>query len=262
VFVPQAFGILEEPDIFNIDGRWWIICATGNFDGVRGAYHDPLITYGTVYASSDKLEDPYVETDENLFLGSTEFNGFSCRTVQWKNRGYVMYNQAERRNNQDRAPSTLGCLSTPKEVKVLSEGRLCPVYSPLIESRIQQTLIAGKTPPPLEDVPYEMSVRRFGTTGEWRTTDDRITALSPRSWSARRCGNDSESFIWSANIRLDNGHAIGLLLRDKLAIYLDFGEQCVTFSTLPLLDRIEVRHVNLERGRDYHLRIVAKSEFF
>jgi beta-fructofuranosidase len=262
VFTPQAFGILEEPDVFQLDGRWWMICATGNFDGVRGKYHDPYVTYGTVYASSNRIEGPYIEGDQNLFMGSIEFNGFSCRTVKWKNKRYVMYTQAERKNNQDRAPATLGCLSTPKETKVLADGRLCPVYSALIETLAHETLIAAGAPPLLEEVSYERAVRRFGTRGNWRATDARIQAASPKSWSVRRCGRKAESFIWKACVRLDEGRAIGLLFRQELAICLDFDQQCVTFTDLPVLDRLESRYMTLQHGRDYHIRIVAKSEFF
>lgn len=261
VFAPQEFGILEEPDVFSTDGRWWLICATGNFDGVRGNYGDPNLTYGTVYASSRNLDGPYQEGEDNLFLGSTEFNGFSCRTFEWKNRRYVMYSQAERQNGQDHAPSTLGCLSTPKEVKVSPGGHLCPMYSPLIESRVQQTLIDGKQLPQLQELPYEMAVRRFGTPGEWEKGEGRITARSLRSWSVRTCGDDSDSFIWSGTLRLEKGRAIGLLFKDNLAVYLDFTEESVTFTTLPILDRIERRKITLKYGEDYHLRIVAKSEF-
>lgn len=260
VFTPNAFGILEEPDVFELNGRWWIICATGNFDGVRGEYHDPYVTYGTVYASSERIDGPYVMGSKNLLLGSMKFNGFSCRTVQWKGERFVMYTQAERRNNQDSAPTTLGSLSTPKKVMFLSDGQLCPVYSPLIESRIESVLIDDHVQ--LQEVPFERAARRFGTSGNWTLSDDRVRASSLKSWSVRRCGPESDSFIWSAQVRLDSGRAMGLLFRESLAVYLDFSEQCVTFTELPRLERLEARSINLEHRRDYRLRIIAKSEFF
>src|SRR6185437_6471344 len=89
VFAPGAYGILEEPDIFKLDGRWWIICATGNFDGVRGRYRDPYVTYGTVYGFAEKIDGPYLQGESTLLLGAGEFNGFSCRTVMWKDRRYA-----------------------------------------------------------------------------------------------------------------------------------------------------------------------------
>ncbi len=261
VFAPNSFGILEEPDVFYLDGRWWMICATGNFDGVRGAYCDPYVTYGTVYASSRRIGGPYSVGDETLFMGSMEFNGFSCRTVQWNSRRYVMYTQAERQDRKDRAPGTLGCLSTPKEVKALSDGRLVPAYCALIESRIEQTLIVGEAPPQLEEVPHEMASRRFGAAGNWTSVAHEVRAVSPRSWSVRRCGPEAENFIWSSIVRLDEGRAIGLLFRDTLAVYLDFDQQCVTFTDLPMLDRLEARRLPVRFGRDYHIRIITKSEF-
>ena len=114
-----------------------MICATGNFDGVRGGYRDRWIVYGTVYASSERLEGPYEEHKGDVILGSMEFNGFTCRSVVWKGQLYALYTQAERRDRKDGAPPTLGCLTTPKQFGVSSTGRLQLTYCPTIEKRTQ-----------------------------------------------------------------------------------------------------------------------------
>ena len=175
-FIPSSgYGVVEVPDVFYLEGRWWMTCATGNFDGVRAGYHDPYIVMGTIYASAERLEGPYHEHDDNVLMGSMEFNGFSCRSVVWKGRRYLMHSQGERRGRQDRGPATLGSLAAPKELRVSPQGNLRPMYSPLIEQRISADLISSSTPPRLE----EAGGLRFGTPGEWRAESDVIRAISP-----------------------------------------------------------------------------------
>ena len=261
VFAPGAFGILEEPDVFFLENRWWIICATGNFDGVRGEYRDRSIIYGTIYASSSRIDGPYVLGAETLLLGGTQFNGFSCRTVVWQNRRYAMYTQAERQGHEDGLRSTLGCLSTPKQVTVVGD-RLCLAYSPLLEQRIGKPLLGRGAPLALEKVTSAMADRRFGTRGHWRQVGTEIWAESPRSWSVRRCGTGAAGFILKAQLMLESGRSAGLLCRGSLAVLLDLDAQRVTACDLPEFQPIESRAMHLTPRRPYALRIVAKGEFF
>ncbi len=258
-FIPSSdYGVVEVPDVFYLDGRWWMICATGNFDGVRSGYNDPYIVMGTIYASSERLEGPYREGEDNVLMGSMEFNGFSCRSLVWKGRRYVLHSQSERRDRQDRGPGTLGSLSTPKEIRVSKEGNLRLMYSPLIEQRINADLIAGPTLPQLD----ESGGLRFGTPGEWHVEAREARAVSPESWSVRLCGPEAESFIWTAELRLERGRAIGVLFRQWLGVLLDFKEQCVMFTHLPWMFRLDARRVHLVHSRPYRLRVIAKGEFF
>lgn len=259
VFEPSGYGVVECPDVFYLEGRWWMICATGNFDGVRAAYSDPYIAMGTIYASSDRLEGPYKEGDDNVLMGSMEFNGFTCRSFVWKGRRYILHSQAERRDRQDRGEATLGSLSTPKEAAVSKDGQLRLMYSPLIEKRINANLISHDSLPPLNVT----NALRFGTHGQWQTEQNGVVgAISKRSWSVRLCGPDADSFMCSAEVCLRSGRAIGLLFRGHLAVVMDYRQQNITFTNLPWMFRLDARQVRLEHGRTYHLRVISKGDFF
>ena len=78
----------------------------------------------------------------------------------------------------------------------------------------------------------------------------------------RLCGTDAESFLWTARVCLAKGRATGLLFRQWLAVLLDFQEQCVMFTSLPWLFRLDARRISLVHGRPYRLRVIAKGEFF
>ncbi len=256
-FIPKGHSVVECPDVFYLDGRWWMTCNAGHLYGARARFSDPYVTWGTIYASAERLEGPYHEGDDNVLIGSMEFNGFCCRSVVWKGRRYLFYGQGERLNRQDRGDQTTGTLTTPKELRVSPEGHLLPVYSSLIEQRMRADLIASPKLPHLQEVGG-----RFGTPGNWHVEADRVRANSPKSWSVRLCGPETESFIWAAELRLERGRALGLVFREELAVYLDFEEHCVMLTHLWRLQPLDARRVNLKRDRTYRLRLIAKGDFF
>ena len=271
VYTPTGYGVVEVPDVFYLDGRWWMICLTGHPYGARAGFTDLYIVSGTIYASSERLEGPYREGGDNVLIGSMEFNGFSCRSVACKGRRYLFYTQPEREDRQDSRRSTLGTLTTPKELRVTPDKRLVPTYSPLIEQRAGDTLMENPSLAQLDKI----EAWKFGTAGEWQARGSAIHAVSPRSWSVRACGPEAESFIMSGELRLERGRAIGLVFRavrylpptreplaQSLAVLLDFEEQCVMFTELSWMFRLDARCVRLERGRPHRLRVIAKAEFF
>jgi len=79
----------------------------------------------------------------------------------------------------------------------------------------------------------------------------------------------------TANVKLESGRAIGLLMRtvqsnppfrepnsQALAVVLDYADQCVMFTRLKDLERLDARRTRLVLGRSYQLRVIAKGEFF
>ncbi|MEJ7616684.1 MAG: hypothetical protein WKF30_06875, partial [Pyrinomonadaceae bacterium] len=268
VFTPKGYGVVEVPDVFYLDSRWWMICLTGHPYGARSEFHDPYIVSGTIYASAKRLEGPYTEESDRVLIGSMEFNGFSCRSVEWKGRRYLFYTQPERTDRPDGRPSTLGTTTTPKELRVTSDKRLVPMYSPLIETRSGKKLMDDPALAQLDKI----EAWKFGTAGEWQVRGKAIYASSPKSWAARACGPEAENFILTGELRLDRGRAIGLLFRaarffpptrepvaQSLAVLLDFAEQSVMFTELTWMFRHDARRVRLELGRPYRLRVIAKG---
>lgn len=271
VFTPQGYGVVEVPDVFYLDNRWWMILLTGHAYGSRAEFSDPNIVSGTIYASSDRLEGPYREGKDNVLIGSMQFNGFSCRTLERAGKRYLFYTQTERVDNHDGRPSTLGTITTPKELRVTADKRLIATYSPLIEQRAGGELMNN---PKLSELD-KIEGWKFGTGGEWKATGNKIYGASPKSWSARACGPETESFILTGDARLDRGRSIGLLFRavrflpetreplaHSLAVMLDYREQSVIFTELSWMYRHDARRVNLAYGQTYRLRVIAKREFF
>ncbi len=59
------------PDVYQIDGTWYLTCLTGNRYGNRGFFSDPTVVLGTIYAVAERAEGPYhMHPDDNVLLGA------------------------------------------------------------------------------------------------------------------------------------------------------------------------------------------------
>ena len=57
-FAPDKYCTIEVPDVFELDGRWFMTCLTGNSYGNRGIFSEPRATTGTIFAVADRPEGP------------------------------------------------------------------------------------------------------------------------------------------------------------------------------------------------------------
>ena len=122
-YVPKTNGVIEVPDVFRIGDRWYLTVLCGaNYTG-RSAIPDEYVTNATLYASADGPEGPFVQDEDCLFLGGTIGSGFTCRSVVFEGKRYVLY--------VDRAAGG-NSLSLPKEVRLV-DGCLRPCYTDRLE---------------------------------------------------------------------------------------------------------------------------------
>ena len=112
----DAYSIVEMPDLFELDGRWYLTFLEDNAYGNRDVLGEPELSCGTRYAVADRIEGPYVEPADNILLASRGFNGISCRTVLFRDRLHVTYTSCERELENETKP-TFGVLSLPKELR-------------------------------------------------------------------------------------------------------------------------------------------------
>ncbi|MBE6768650.1 MAG: hypothetical protein E7549_07055 [Ruminococcaceae bacterium] len=123
VYVPRFTGVLEVPDVFYLDGKWYLTYLTANIYGARGVVNDPNLVYYTLYASADSPLGPFRDSEDNLFLCGNWDSGYSCRSVEWQDKRYCLY--------IDRSDYG-AAISLPKEVRVIN-GNLRPCYTPLLQ---------------------------------------------------------------------------------------------------------------------------------
>jgi beta-fructofuranosidase len=260
-FAPDRYACVEVPDVFCLDGRWYMTCLTGNVYGQRFRLSDPGLGLGTIYAVADRLQGPYHEPDENVLIGSTTRQGFSCRTIQVDGVRYLMYTQSER--NLDGSGSDLGCLTTPKLLCADAAGHLLPKYAPSLEPYLRRILF--------DAVPSSLpNDGRFGTPGNWELHGRKVEGSADTDWSLLVFDTCAASLVYSATLTMRKGRSAGFVLRQQgddvyggaYIVLLDFEAGEVLFTRTRDFPRIEARRWLLRHGERYHLRVVAKGPFF
>jgi sucrose-6-phosphate hydrolase SacC (GH32 family) len=120
---PNRFNCFEVPDVFQFDGRWYMIALTGDVYGQSQRWNDPEITCATVVFQADRPEGPFQEVRDNLLLASKKnvWQGFSARTVLRKGERLMLFTRCEGVNGRGR-------LSWPVKLVSRPAGGLLPQY--------------------------------------------------------------------------------------------------------------------------------------
>ena len=98
VCTPNRFNCFEVPDVFELDGKWYMIALTGDVYGQTERWSDPAITCATIVFQADSPEGPFLEVESNLLLASKNnvWQGFSARTVLRNGERLMLYTPLRR----------------------------------------------------------------------------------------------------------------------------------------------------------------------
>ncbi len=125
VFVPEFNGVVEVPNVFKIDNKWYMTLMTSTQYGAKGAVSDPNLNSYTIVASSDAPDEMFKCVEDNVFIGSTRLNnGFALHCVEYKGKLYAMYTERSEYGS---------AISLPKEVKAV-DGTVKPYYTDILKS--------------------------------------------------------------------------------------------------------------------------------
>ena len=121
---------------------------------MRGITSDPYVHKCTIYATADSPRGPFVEGEHNILIGGIEESGYTCRTIEFEGKRYLMYVDCSYGGNT---------LALPKEIR-MKDGRLCAMYAPIVQKlRQRQTLYPDRLEP-LELQQTSFAWRTFGGT--------------------------------------------------------------------------------------------------
>ncbi len=257
-FVPEKYACIEVPDVFQLDGRWYLTCLTGNSYGQRNRLSDTNLHMGTIYAVAEDPTGPYHELDENVLFGSVNWQGFSARTVAIDGKRYLFYTQSEEMDG-----SPWGTITTPKILRTDKHGHLLACYAPHIEKYAGDALLSG----PHAIVENE---GQWGSLGAWNTKEGEISGTCRTDWSLCIFDVSAESFIATVAVKILDARSAGVVFRvqgeDVLGgayvVLLDAQAQQVIFTQTRDFPCIELRQWEIKREKTYNLRIVAKNSIF
>ncbi|MDR1703457.1 MAG: hypothetical protein LBS19_02060 [Clostridiales bacterium] len=259
-FQAKRFAIVEVPEVFFLEGRWYMLMLCNNEYGSRDIFPaEPRLTMGTVYAVADRPEGPYRLQDDYILMASETYNGISCRTVMFKGERMVLYTSIDRSAPFDSASPCMGVLSTPKRLAV-QNGRLRMLYSTLIEAQKRERILHIGTPEYIGRLPYE-------TPGLWPVKDGAITGSAGTAWARYMFEAKSRAFIYTCSINIRQGVGAGLVFKAAPNGYggcvfmLNAEKQEVQFLRLPNLFILDSRSFEIEFNRTYSIRVVSKEQY-
>lgn len=258
VFSTDRHTIIELPDVFCLDGRWYMTLLVNNDYGSRDLFSEQELVGGTVYVVSDTLTGVYHEEPDNIILASRSYNGITCRSVDFQGKKYLLYVMTERKEAREDGGPDLGRLSSPKEYRVVN-GKLRATYAELLEQKLGENLA---TPEALANPTADCQVL-YWTPGDWKVEDARVTGRTETCWSRYQLPPwQDKAFSYSATIRMERGAAAGLVFRQSdgysgYGVLLDYKWQKLLLCRLPRMEVVDARQVELELGREYHLRVLC-----
>lgn len=260
---PKHSGEIEVPDVFYLDGRWYLICLTSTGHGNRGNFTDPYVSLGTIYAVAARPEGPYTELEgDNVMVGGDTAAALACRSVLFQGKRYVLYTQTG-----DPAGATV---SPPMLVRTLPGGRLRLGWNDRLSLWRKRTLTDGLPP----------AIRRLPCThfsggipaGRWRLDETGVyTGESRTGWQVADLGIGAPNVEVEALFTLESGIAGGLVFRPNsaqehsagdVAAALDRKDGCAFIAALPhfLTQYGQGRRAfAVQQGQTHHLRLCVRQ---
>lgn len=231
--VPGRFVCFEVPDVFELDGKWYMIALTGDGYGQRMRWNDPYVRHATVVFQSDNPRGPFVEVCDNLLLAANDGQGFSVRTVEYNGERLMFYTRAE---YVDGNP-TFGRLSLPIKLESKPSGGLLPKYWSGADAELATSL-----------------------------SSNTVNLICERGWAFKTMSVLPESRTVMLNIQIDLQHckAAGIALcgDDKgvqtvgLLALLDMEQNEIQLVSMPGFTPVQRRKWYVENNAQCSLRLV------
>lgn len=131
VYIPDFNGVVEVPNVFKLDGRWYMTLMTNTQYGAKGAVRDTNLNSYIISTFANAPDEIFKPCDDNVFLGSSRINnGYALRCVEYKNKLYAMYIERSEYGS---------AISLPKEVKAVN-GTIKPYYTDILKALRTKTL--------------------------------------------------------------------------------------------------------------------------
>ena len=224
---PNRFNCFEVPDVFQLDGRWYMVALTGDGYGQEKRWSDHGITAATIVFQADRPEGPFQEVKDNLLLASNNQQGFSARTVELDGERLMLYTRSE---------GGSGRLSWPVKLIPRPGGGLLPICWAGIEKEFR----------PPQQMPTTLVEAENGGT------------LQPLDGLP----STDRNYLMDATVQLKDAEAAGVIFGldqsngSGALVSLDTGGQ-VSLMWAPDQSLLQARHWPIHAGGTYRLRLVV-----
>ncbi len=261
-YKPPFVGVMEVPDVFEIDGKWYLTMLSGNIYGAKGISEDEDIVYFTYYAVSDSPEGPFVHTDDTIFLGGNHSSGAVSRSVVFNGKRYVIYLDRGKEGQS---------IALPKEIGVV-DGKLRPLYAPIT----QKLRTGNKTNTFTADM-----IKRLMGSHAWETVsgdinvgdNGQIINLSTyiNSWQKYRLENVRYQSVELECIVSGDCTECGIMfeayseneLKETSFVSLNFKQnKIIAYHSKLEYIPYSKRKYDFEKNKEYHIRLIVMEGIF
>ncbi|HET8630905.1 MAG TPA: hypothetical protein VFL91_26085 [Thermomicrobiales bacterium] len=202
--VPACFVMLEVPDVFELDGRWFLLHSTTPRFGGRLQTSDPDLVAGTHVLWAERRDGPYTRPPRDVLIGSRMelTSAWVCRTVATPFGRLAYYLNAYPQPFGVGAPR--GSLGLPKLVAADDRG-LRLRYLPLLDPFRGDPLV-----PPLAAAPCDPRRERPGV---WAIGDGAAEGRVAIGTDALALRGEAPDFMLIATVTVLAGRGAGLGFR-------------------------------------------------
>jgi beta-fructofuranosidase len=231
--VPPGFAVMEVPDLFELDGRWFLLHSTSHRMGTRFPTCDPALTAGTFVLWAERPEGPYTRPPQDVLVGSPahRMTAYVCRTVETPLGRLAYYHNAypppgEGAAGRGTARRPRGSFALPKALAVDDQG-LKLRYLPLLEPYRREALL-----PPLA----EATPAAFRTPpAEWDLRGDAAEGRVEYGTAACLLAAEALDALVTTTLTIEEGQAAGLAVRigpqgRGLAVILDARSEAIAVA--------------------------------
>lgn len=279
IAAPQQFYHLEAPDVFELNGRYYLLFQCHSVGGLRINTPCRDDTVGVYYMSGLAYEGPF-ELGDNCQLfgsGNGKMEGYAGRTIAYGDQR-ILISHCHVVNPYRPA------LGAPKLIQTDSDGSLYLKYMPLLEE-LETSVVLDSTEAVNTIEPDNDNL------GRWQRTNTVITGDAPVTNSALKIADDISDLHIQCSINSSTAKRAGVIVRAYrdnntmrdagVAVWLDYEHQELQIAQVGYQKVVgwgfDIHHVmgnsvasyihdrcrvKLDKFRNYHLRLFVRDEHF
>jgi len=258
--LPDRFYQIEEPEMFRIGDRCYLMLEGGTTGGMRTCTPARDDVRGCFYMIGPSFDGPFARPEDDLLVGNDL--GARCattgRVVEWQGEPVFVHFSIARRS----------ALSPPKKVGVRADGTLYLEYMPIME-RLETGAVCD-----MEGLPDSTSP----DLGQWRMGEGVLSGEVRVGGSVYRLIEETADLHFACTINVSSAGRAGVVLRISedgdagvwprgVGVVLDFDQQRMFLSDARCYPSTgwyckphDVCRMPLARGKSYHLRCFVRDE--
>ncbi len=193
------YAVMEVPEIFEFEGRWWLTFNTGSGWGCRLDTQSRRLISGTFCLSAEEIEEPWTAPRNNLLIGSGEGrrDAIVARSVEYQGERLVYHHY-----DGDLTAASPRALGLPKVLACSGDGLALRPWPGI--SRIWREEISLAEPQPLTAQPWARAT--------WDIAPPRILGQCAESVAACRAELPGPDLDLELDIQIDRGERAGITL--------------------------------------------------